>query len=250
MNKSNIEWCDYTTNPIVGCTNSLKVCPVRNECYAEKMAHRMYNMNPELFPYYNDFRTPRFYPERLKQFATVKKGSKIFVGSMADMWSDGVDIKWQFETIKAINDNFNRDYIIQFLTKNIKGYLKYYRQYNDINWGIYRWYLRKNCWLGFSDLGQINISDVEQLRETFPDNILFVSIEPFIGWRPEIVDLVDWVIVGGWSGKGLPLSKCDDLDNLISYCVQKNKPIYMKYNIQAEILKKIQLRFHIQEYPL
>ena len=38
---SKIEWCDATYNPIIGCS---KISPGCDNCYAEKMAHRLSNI--------------------------------------------------------------------------------------------------------------------------------------------------------------------------------------------------------------
>ena len=65
MNKTKIEWCDYTWNPIVGC---LRGCPY---CYAKKIAHRFgVDFNPHIIP------------ERLE--AKCPKDKIIFANSMSD----------------------------------------------------------------------------------------------------------------------------------------------------------------------
>ncbi len=43
MNKTKIEWCDHTINPIVGCS---KYSPGCDNCYAEKMAVRLSGKAP------------------------------------------------------------------------------------------------------------------------------------------------------------------------------------------------------------
>jgi protein gp37 len=67
VNKTKIEWCDFTWNPVVGCTGA---CPY---CYARKMAHR----------FHRDF-TPHWV-ERNFNRAMPKKPSRIFVNSMSDV---------------------------------------------------------------------------------------------------------------------------------------------------------------------
>lgn len=95
MNKTKIEWCDFTWNPVVGCTGS---CPY---CYARKMSHR----------FHRDF-TPHF-DER--NFARVmpRKPSRIFVNSMSDVadWRDG----WALRVFKKIDEH--PEHLFLFLTK-------------------------------------------------------------------------------------------------------------------------------------
>lgn len=244
MNKSNIEWCDYTLNPIVGCTNSIDVCPIRDKCYARKQSKRMYNMNPEKFTGYKDFSIPKFYPERLKELSKVKSGSKIFIGSMADMWCNGIKIDWIREVLIAYEEYLlNKSVVIQFLTKNIKRYIEIEKY---VNKGI----SFHGFWLGFTDLGQIKLKDVQELRETFPNNILFVSLEPFMKWNKEIIKLVDWVIVGGWSGRSFDENKIHELFYIIDSCLASGKPIFIKNNISSDILKDIGVIKRLQDYPI
>ena len=68
MQKTKIEWCDYTWNPVVGCKHGCSYC------YARKISTR-FNGNFE----------PTFYPKRLND-KMPKKPSKIFVCSMADLF--------------------------------------------------------------------------------------------------------------------------------------------------------------------
>ena len=54
MNKTRIEWCDSTWNPVTGCLHG---CPY---CYAEKIAKRFggYQLDSEL----DSFHPPRYEP--------------------------------------------------------------------------------------------------------------------------------------------------------------------------------------------
>jgi protein gp37 len=60
-----------------------------------------------------------------------------------------------------------------------------------------------------------------------------VSLEPFTGWRQEIIDLVDWVIIGGWSpGTGkLTKETNHDIIRLLNYCMDHKKPFFLKDNV-------------------
>ena len=72
MQKSKIEWCDYTINPVKG------LCPVGcSYCYARRM-YKRFGWNPEIR--YDDmvWQTGGYMP----------KGSKIFIGSTIDLFHD------------------------------------------------------------------------------------------------------------------------------------------------------------------
>ena len=98
MNKTKIEWCDSTLNPVVGCTYG---CPY---CYARNMNKR--------FNWIDDFFKPQFFPERLEKLKS-KKSLNIFMNSMSDIadWQD----EWIEKTFLAMNENKQHSYL--FLTK-------------------------------------------------------------------------------------------------------------------------------------
>jgi len=99
MQKTKIEWCDYTWNPVVGCRRGCSYC------YAKRLNDR-FGMIP-------DFSVPTFFPERLND-KFPKKPSKIFVGSMTDIcfWKR----EWMDEVLKVIRKQPQHTFM--FLTKD------------------------------------------------------------------------------------------------------------------------------------
>ena len=96
MNKTGIEWTDYSWNPITGCLNG---CPF---CYARKLAEGRLRGRagyPEVKPF-----DPMFHPDRIDEPKHVKEPSWIFAVSMGDMFSPGIKPKWinrVFDTIRS-----------------------------------------------------------------------------------------------------------------------------------------------------
>lgn len=77
MNRTGIEWCDYTWNPLVGCTGPMgdgKHCAF---CYAKRFARRQKCELCRAF-------TPHAHWVRLEQPEHVKRPSRVFVCSMGD----------------------------------------------------------------------------------------------------------------------------------------------------------------------
>ena len=162
MNKQGPEkigWTDWTWNPMTGCWGPGGAAEKPNRCpycYAERMAYRITAMKhpkicsqcgepfktracgPTHAMIANEIKnafTPAFHPKRLLEPAKVKKPSKIFVCSMADLFGDWVPEEW----IEAVLNRTQRaDYshhTYQFLTKNP-------RRLKDFNpWP-------SNCWVG------------------------------------------------------------------------------------------------------
>ena len=80
MNKTDIEWTDFTWNPVTGCLHG---CPY---CYARGTARRFY---PPGIGF-----SPHFWSERLSKPGRRKKPAKIFVSSMGDLFGDWVPRNW------------------------------------------------------------------------------------------------------------------------------------------------------------
>lgn len=117
LNKTKIEWTDYTWNPMVGCLHGCYYC------YAKKINDR--------FGYIEKWNEPKFFPDRLK-IKFPDKPSKIFVGSMSDVMGNWIYSEWIEKIIEVAKAN--PKHIFQFLTKNPK-------RYKDFVFPV-------NCWLG------------------------------------------------------------------------------------------------------
>jgi protein gp37 len=83
---SDIEWTDATWNPVRGC---IKVSPGCKHCYAEAFAERFRFVKGH--PYEQGF-DPRLVPEKLDEPLRWKRGRRIFVNSMSDLFGDFVPV--------------------------------------------------------------------------------------------------------------------------------------------------------------
>ncbi len=201
MNKTKIEWCDYTFNPLTGCLNNCYYC------YAKRIAMR----------FYGHFK-PTWHEERLKEPYKLKIPSKIFVCSMADLFGDWVPKEWIEKVIQVTKGN--PQHIFQFLTKNPKRYLEFE--------------FPNNCWLGATmDMHKedelyywkILQCEIEDLLKT--GNYTFISFEPLLG-SAEGLDLskIDLVIVGAMTGPKAVKPKKEWIKSI------KHHHIFYKTNIK------------------
>ena len=101
MNKTKIEWTDYTWNSITGCEYNCFYC------YARRIAMR-----------FNGHFKPTFHPDRITQPHKLKKPSKIFVCSMVDLFGDWIPDLWIEAVLATIK------YTNIFYKNNIKKFLK------------------------------------------------------------------------------------------------------------------------------
>lgn len=153
MNKTNIEWCDYTWNPVTGCRRG---CPY---CYAKRMHDRFH---PD-----REFSEVVFFPKRLEE-KMPKEPATIFVGSMSDIeywqpiWIDRI----------LIVCRLNLQHTFMFLSKEPLSY--------DSNHLTFSWPkntmqgLTLTCQQGFT----LQIA-CHQLMMTYPRP--FLSLEPLLG---------------------------------------------------------------------
>jgi protein gp37 len=102
MNKTRIEWCDWTWNPIVGCEPISAGC---QNCYAASISKR----------FGLPWGQPVFRPERLEEPLKVEKPARIFVCSMGDFFHAKVLREWK-EAVFRVIDRAPRHTFI-FLTK-------------------------------------------------------------------------------------------------------------------------------------
>jgi protein gp37 len=213
MNKTDIEWTDYTWNPVTGCKHG---CPY---CYARDIAHRFY-------PKEIGFR-PHFWKERLGEPARLKKPAKIFVCSMADLFGDWVPQEWIDQVLKVAREC--PQHTFQFLTKNPRRLL-------FINWP-------DNAWVGVTANNQPMFNEAAwRLSLTFKAKVRFISIEPFLSpvrmWKERYS--LDWLIIGGQTGKRPLQPDPEWVGNLIADAGQRGIGVFTKDNLEG---------FHVRQWP-
>ncbi len=207
MNRTKIEWTDFTWNPVTGCLHG---CPY---CYGRKIANRFRSIFP------NGYK-PTFHPERLEEPYRIKKPSKIFVCSMGDLFGNWVPAKWIEAVIRVAEDN--PQHIFQFLTKNPARYKEFS--------------FPRNCWLGTTVTSyedQDRILDLPRYGEN-GRTINFVSFEPLLGevnlegW---IWGYIDWVIIGAQTNPYRP-PKPEWVERIIVGARRNGKPVFLKDNLR------------------
>lgn len=229
-NKTKIEWCDSTWNPVTGCLHGCEYC------YARKMAQRfgrvkIRNFNGQLCeldepyrrsgdgsisPYPYEF-LPTFHRYRLDQPMEWVKARNIFVCSMADLFGEWVPDWWIEEVMAAADKAPQHRYI--FLTKNPKRYMEY---------GVP---LDKNKWYGATVTGDED-ADRFNCLPAFANT--FVSAEPLLGDFVErhnaMFRQIDWIIVGAESGnrKNKVTPKREWVEKIAEEADKNGVPVFMK----------------------
>lgn len=204
MNKTKIEWCDYTWNPIVGCRRGC------DYCYARKIAQR-FNMIP-------DWNSPVFFKERMGDPHKIKKPSIIFVGSMCDLIAD-VSNQDERAIVKDIIDVVaeNPMHRFMFLTKKPQNYSMFF--------------FPPNAMLGTSiERRSANTTErLSALQSLSTEAKKYISFEPLMGdvnFHTNYYFDIDLVIIGAMTGRVL-IPKREWFDNI------HHSNIFYKENIRS-----------------
>lgn len=226
MDKTKIDWCDSTWNPVTGCLHGC------GYCYARGIAKRfsgggenwtgdkLFVLNEKVYgedaekacPYPYGF-LPTLHRYRLNDYQD-KKGRNIFVCSMADLFGAWVPDSWIDEVMAACEKAPQHNYL--FLTKNSGRYEQYGVLAGD-----------GNMWYGVSITRKEDIKKAALLPLQCKR---FVSIEPLLeDIEPEddaLYNFVDWFIVGAETGrrkdKVIPERKW--IEDIVNECRKNNKP--------------------------
>lgn len=195
--KSKIEWCDASWNPVTGCTKVSEGC--RN-CYAEKFAERFRGKPGHYFENGFDI-TLR--PDKMDQPLKWKRPRKIFVNSMSDLFHPDVPEPF-IDRVFAVMAQ-TPEHIYQILTKRperMRSYLmegraslvayamgedfgnrRYTRRkINNVNTALFhleQWPL-PNVWLGTSVENQKAADERIPLLLQTPAAVRFLSMEPLL----------------------------------------------------------------------
>lgn len=239
MNKTKIDWADYTWNPVSGCLHG---CPY---CYAKKTTTRFsvdarlnlaaaerWNGQDGLYVLREPFKTsgprsriliypyafaPTLHLYRMDWPGKLKRGANVFVCSMADLFGEWVPDEWITTVFDACKEYPQNNYL--FLTKNPGRYLELAEK------GLLP--KAENHWYGTS----VPTQDTQYF---FAEGYnTFLSIEPLHG--PFDADghnpiMTDWVIIGAETGnrRGKVTPKVEWVNNIVTECQKAKIPVFMK----------------------
>lgn len=207
MNKTKIEWCDYTINPIHG------LCPVScTYCYSHRM-YKRYKWDETI-----RFEVPNWHKD-IHKIAINEKPTKYFIGSMIDLFHKDIPQDWVKRIINDIAIYKKHTFI--FLTKCPENLPKEFPE---------------NCWVGVSTTGNDCRSGLEDIFGNIQAKIKFVSIEPLLDYTPMDFRWVDWAIIGQQTPKSIKTQpQIRWLMNIVESADKEQKPVFLKNNLEPLI---------------
>lgn len=282
MNKTKIDYCDSTWNPVTGCLHGCECCYARGiakrfggfteledtDLDYEKICGSNIVEIGEPLKYINNkgnavkspypfFFKPTLYRYKLNEPQKWKKSRNIFVCSMADLFGKWVPNSWIEEVFKACEKAPQHNYL--FLTKNPGRYCDLHRSgilpdknnmwfgatYDHSNWSNHR---IKGRPATFSLESKMVHGAGDYYFPMCPEKRRFVSIEPLlydIGGKIGSIG-ADWVIVGAETGKrkNKVTPKREWIEHIVTYCKDNDIPVFIKSSL-ADIWRKPL----IQEFP-
>lgn len=252
MNRTSIEWTDYTWNPIRArnlrsrdkrtgtfCT---RISPGCKNCYASTINRRFGTGDEYEVP--NLAHTEFFLSEKiLEEPLKARKASRIFVGDMFDLFHEKIPVAFVAEVLRVALKTSRHTF--QFLTKRAE------RMRTLVNGAQDHWGVTFGDHMHFG----VSVEDQERALERIPRlqetraAVRFLSVEPQlehielghdtpeVGWISYLRGLdgcdpaipgIDWVICGGESG---PYARPFNLawaESLLEQCRAAGVPFFMK----------------------
>ncbi len=234
MNKTKIEWCDSTWNPVTGCKHGCDYCYARRIAgrFGKKLPDRSWypqshngahmvegKFDNNLYPFLFE---PTFHAYRLKEPRQKKKPQTIFVCSMADLFGDWVPEEWIENVFYACQQAPQHTYL--FLTKNPSRY--------GALAGAGRLPDSKNFWYGATAADhQTAEASMRYLPPVWRYN-LFISVEPMLGSinLSAAEQYPKWIILGAMTGPGNKQHspRREWVENIVEVARASGTPVYMK----------------------
>lgn len=219
-----IEWAQWSWNPVTGCLHSCSYC------YARDIANmkRMEKVYPNGFaPSFrsNSLNAPRNtnVPDEAKTDARFKN---VFTCSMADLFGRWVPKEWIDSVMKSVSENNQWDFL--FLTK-------FPQRLSEIE-------IPENAWMGTTVDLQARVANAEKAFEKVNCRVKWLSVEPMIEpLKFTRLDLFDWVVIGGASvAEGTKNENGENqkweppfewIYDLVTQCREAGTKVYMKSNL-------------------
>ncbi len=217
MNRSKIEWCNYSINPIKG------LCPMAcSYCYARRL-YKRFKWNPGI-----RYEDDAFYglAELDRNSCYAKNPTKIFVGSTIELFHDSIPEGWLKTIFEYVRLYYHNIYI--FLTKQPR---------NLVKWSPFP----KNCYIGVSVTNQAMHNEAIVCLDAIKAKVKFISYEPLLSeislHSPYDLEGINWLIIGAqtpYSPKTAPkLSWVQKI--LVAASNASNIPVFMENNLQPVI---------------
>ena len=245
-----IEWCDHTFNPWEGCQKVGLGC---DHCYAETRNARFAGGTavnwgpgaPRRRTSASNWALPKRWEAQADAFmARHGRRQRVFCASLADVFDNAVPVQWRMDLFELIAATPNLDWLL--LTKRIGNVGNMLPVPFDFDRHF------PNVWIGATIVNQAEADrDIPKLLQV-PARVRFLSMEPLLGpvdltgeWltaklgaypfkglasehRTRLVDLLDWVIVGGESGPGARPMHPDWASSLRDQCEAAGVPFLFK----------------------
>jgi protein gp37 len=135
---------------------------------------------------------------------------------MSDLFHENVPLSFIQKVFKVMNEN--RQHVFQVLTKRADVLLRYSPK---LNWS-------PNIWMGVTVENDSVLERIELLKRT-GTTLKFLSCEPLISPLGKIdLDGIDWVIVGGESGRSPRIIKEEWVLEIQEQCRNMEVPFFFK----------------------
>jgi len=226
--KSSITWADITINPLTGCNEGCEWC------YARKFAQR--HAGRFGYPKDHPFK-PTFHFDKLAKLTGLKgKGKRVFLDSMGDWFTTGVDKVCVWAVIEAVRHLPDHQFFV--LTKRPDRM--------NIVLGDMIGAMPRNLWFGVSVTCQADVWRIDDLIAMAYGKRHFVSFEPLQGFIECDLSYLHWIIIGAESGnrRGKVLPDPLWISHLVG--LAGNTPVFMKNNLRPFVGPD---QPFIQEFP-
>jgi len=245
---SKIQWTDDTSNPIHlvkedgknGGHWCRKISEGCANCYAESQNQKGFFSFASKLPYTGNAPELTLDYQELEKWKKARKGKKIFVCSMTDLFGGWIPFEWQMAIFDAMKSS---KHTFQVLTKRPENLYNFLIQRHEIQ--LER--CLNNIWLGTSIESQKYVTRIDDLvkshRHSLKVNKTFLSIEPLLeeidlrlgelitfdnGIKAPKYKLISWVIVGGESGTNARECNINWIRSVVNQCQQFKIPVFVK----------------------
>jgi len=243
MNKTKIDWAQYTWNPVTGCLHGCEYCYARGiaQRFGKKGDLTQYNVDNALvglcvkdgdtiaskadgvFPFGFE---PTFYPHRLDEPAKLTKPAHIFAVSMGDLFGEWVPEAWIDQVFKAMRAAPQHAYTV--LTKNPRKAHKYLS-------GVEYHARSSKKFIGTSITGAFDKSEEERRLDLYGLYTIgcktVLSLEPYLSKiDPGRLPRISWLIIGGLTGRKPFSPPLEWVEPLVEWAHANGIPVYCKHN--------------------